>query len=687
MLLKSLKLENIRSYISSEINFLDGSTLLSGDIGCGKTTILLAVEFALFGILRGSLEGNSLLRKGKNEGSVELNINVDSKDVIIKRGLKRAKDTVGQDKGFVVVDGIKKEGTAVELKAIILDLLGYPREMLTKSKSLIYRFTVYTPQEQMKQILFEEKDMRLDTLRKVFGIDKYKRIRENIVLYSRELKQRVKECEGKIYDLEDKKKLKTEKLVFQKQIEENIIKLKPDIELVNKSVEEKKKNISEYEEKIKQFNELKQEYGMKNVELNNKITLLEQHNNQLGILDKEIPKLKEDIGDSEMPDIEQIQKEILEGSKKLEVLEKKQQELQPKISMLNAEINQANLIKEKVLKIDKCPTCEQDVNKKHKEVISKREDDRINKANEELKKLNDLFQKDNKVVEQLRKWIEALRQQGQNAEVLKLKHSHINEKTKQKKVVQDNITEIKKIIGEINTKKLDIETKMAMFRQAEQEYAKLRKEFDELLSRQREIDLRNNSLMKELENSKEQVDLLTKEINEKELVKKKIAEIKELLHWLDEYMVNLTVTMEKHVMQQIYHGFNDLFTEWFNILIDDETINVRLDDDFTPVVEQNGYNVELDNLSGGEKTSCALAYRLSLNKVINDMITTIKTGDIIILDEPTDGFSTEQLDKVRDILDELGLKQVIIVSHETKIESFVENVVRIAKSDHVSSVV
>jgi len=48
-------LRNIRSYTFQTIDFSDGSTLLIGDIGSGKTTILLAVEFALFGLIKGDL--------------------------------------------------------------------------------------------------------------------------------------------------------------------------------------------------------------------------------------------------------------------------------------------------------------------------------------------------------------------------------------------------------------------------------------------------------------------------------------------------------------------------------------------------------------------------------------------------------------------------------------------------------
>ena len=64
MLLQQLRLQNIRSYLDETIEFPEGTTLLSGDIGSGKSTILLAIEFALFGSSRPELPAESLLRKG-----------------------------------------------------------------------------------------------------------------------------------------------------------------------------------------------------------------------------------------------------------------------------------------------------------------------------------------------------------------------------------------------------------------------------------------------------------------------------------------------------------------------------------------------------------------------------------------------------------------------------------------------
>ena len=48
--------------------------------------------------------------------------------------------------------------------------------------------------------------------------------------------------------------------------------------------------------------------------------------------------------------------------------------------------------------------------------------------------------------------------------------------------------------------------------------------------------------------------------------------------------------------------------------------------------------------------------------------------------------SDEQVSRIKQVLDELNIKQVIVVSHEPRIESFVDSVIRIKKDNHVSYV-
>ena len=194
-------------------------------------------------------------------------------------------------------------------------------------------------------------------------------------------------------------------------------------------------------------------------------------------------------------------------------------------------------------------------------------------------------------------------------------------------------------------------------------------------------------LQKEQESVMLVMEQLQKQVDDMLLVQARIESLKSYHDWLQDLFIPLMGTIEKHVFGQVHGEFNSYFQEWFSMLIEDENMNVRIDDQFTPLIVQNGYEINLEDLSGGEKTSIALAYRLSLNKVINEMLTDIQTKDLLVLDEPTDGFSSNQLDKVRNVLDQLNLKQIIIVSHETKIESFVQHVIRIQKEEHVSRII
>ena len=242
-------------------------------------------------------------------------------------------------------------------------------------------------------------------------------------------------------------------------------------------------------------------------------------------------------------------------------------------------------------------------------------------------------------------------------------------------------------IDELNKKSQEIEITLTDRIDLTETIKEKKHLFSQFLEEEKKLSIKQAELQANLNNVLKLEKELQEKINKLTEQKNQLTRLKELYHWLEKHFLQLTYTIEKQVMVNIHHLFNQLFQEWFSMLIDDENIYSRLDDSFTPVIEQNGYEVSFTNLSGGEKTSAALAYRLSLNKVINDVIQQIKTKDLLILDEPTDGFSSEQLDKVRDVLEKLNLRQTIIVSHETKIESFVENVVRINKSGHESKVI
>ncbi len=686
MLLKSLKLRNIRSYESQVIEFPTGSTLLAGDIGTGKSTILLAIEFALFGTKRKHLSAASLLRHGKKEGDVELKFDLDGKEIIVKRRLKRGKDDIKQESGYIITNCVKKEGTHVELKTDILRLLGYPQDLVSKSRDLVYRYTVYTPQEQMKQIILEDKDVRLDTLRKVFNIDKYKKIRENSQIFIRDLKEKKKKYEGQIEDLDEKKKLKDER---EKEIigyNEKLNELLPKLNSVKELVNSKKVLIQEKEKQINNLNKLKKELELEELRLKNYLEKRKSNTINIGKLDEEISLLNDELTKVEIKDVEVFSKLLKEKEDKLGLLQNSILDINRRLSEFETKIRHSNETKEKISDIDQCPVCLQNVTDDHKNSINEREGKNISEFEVHMKlhKEKELGSKNE--IDIIKKEIIELRKKQVEVKAIIVMKESLKDKESRKKLLVNEQELMKKEIGQINVRKMELSGKLDGLNGIEEDYKVIRGDFDKIQLDERRLEINRKELEVKVSEISKLVKVLGEEINKKLGLKSMLGKMSQYQNWLDEYFISLMNTMEKHVMLQVYAEFNDLFQQWFNALIEDETLNVRLDDEFTPYVEQNGYETSIDNLSGGEKTAVALAYRLALNKVINDIVGEMKTKDILMLDEPTDGFSSEQLDKIRVVLEDLGIKQVLIVSHESKIESFVDNVIRVNKDEHISEV-
>ncbi|MDP3989692.1 MAG: SMC family ATPase [archaeon] len=801
MLLREIKLHNIRSYISDTITFPNGSTVLSGDIGCGKSTILLAIEFALFGTSRPDLPGELLLRKGTAEGSVELHLIVNNQDLIIKRNLKKDKTGIKQPSGYIIKDGIKKELMPIELKSEILTALGYPDDVLTKNKNYLFRYTVYTPQEEMKFILQESPETRLDVLRKIFNIDKYKNIRENLQIFLKQMRMTIAVTEARIEPLVELQQ-QLQKYNLEKEEKKKLFAtIMPELSILQQRIIEKRKNIEAKEQQQQGYVTLQQKVKttqalfqsveeqfiqaqQRQQQTYKELTLLsipfestsEQLINEIKILEEERKKifeqntsLKERIGhlqssiqkeQLELKEItektatiaekETIHQELEEKiGKKNEFIEKKKQldelfqQTQEIITKNKTILEQARHTHEKIGALDTCPTCLQKVQEDHKTLMQTQEGEKISRAENLLfefekkrsqihtqhedvqKRLEEIFLAENTLtrtrieLKQLREMQSLISekklrlislaqennkmmsqiQELENKSTVEDIAKRIDEKqrglrllTKQEmlnKNHQDNEIQVKelqqkreRLIQELNVIQEELKSKENPTEGIIEE----RKDLINLQEEERKKSLQENQIKTEINGITKHEEQLNLQISKITAEKTRLIKIQETYHWLEEYFLRLTYTLEKHVLATIHGSFNQFFQEWFTILIDGEEITARIDGTFSPLIEQNGYEIAFQNLSGGEKTSASLAYRLALNRVINDVVHDIKTKDILILDEPTDGFSTEQLDKVRDVLDRLNLKQTIIVSHENKIESFVDNIIRIRKEGHVTIV-
>ena len=265
-----------------------------------------------------------------------------------------------------------------------------------------------------------------------------------------------------------------------------------------------------------------------------------------------------------------------------------------------------------------------------------------------------------------------------NLKVLSVRVQNAREK-------KDRILEIEKNNFNINKDIELLEKHLEILKTASMEFSKYdliyenkNKDLDEAIKEERIIEIKIAGLKREVDMLNKQISDLNDRVKTLQTIKEKAIYLNELENWISKKFIPIISHIEKNVMLKLKFEFSHFFEEWFNMLVPD-SFNARLNEDFTPVIEQRDYEIDYSFLSGGERTAVALAYRLSLNRVINSLLSKLKTKDLVILDEPTDGFSEQQLDKMRDVLQELKVGQLIIVSHEQKIEGFVDNVIKIKK--------
>ena len=188
-----------------------------------------------------------------------------------------------------------------------------------------------------------------------------------------------------------------------------------------------------------------------------------------------------------------------------------------------------------------------------------------------------------------------------------------------------------------------------------------------------------------LDTVRERRDETAAEIHRREDALFRSRRLREREIWLTDYFVPTVKLIEKSVLATINLEFDSMFKRWFSMLVSDTDKEVSVDEDFTPVVSQGGYEQDVRYLSGGERTSVALAYRLALNMLAQRVSVGMKSN-LLILDEPTEGFSKDQLGNVREVLDEVGCPQMIIVSHDKELESFADQIFRIDKTGSESTV-
>ena len=394
---------------------------------------------------------------------------------------------------------------------------------------------------------------------------------------------------------------------------------------------------------------------------------------------KDILKNKLDTFEKDL-ETNQIKKnEFLNGIKQVETKKLELQKIQIQMARLNVILNNKEQIKSKI-----------NEKAKNKKLIEAKLQGSY--FVEKIKELDELDDKLNKIYS-FKECYDSLSKivndyQKTNLDSTYMEHSNLI-KSKQRKIEEKKIKE--KSLLDLDNEVFVLSKKLDEMKEIFQDRQEVENKLNNLDSDKESLEnelmkMKENLAMRKTEhdNNLKQIESFNKKIGELEERVDKIIFTDQIGMWLNQHFIPSLEQIESQVLISVKEEFNKLFQKWFYLLIEVGDIDVEIDEFFTPIVNQSGYHLEVDSLSGGEKSSIALAYRLALNEIIRRMI--MLEDNLLILDEPTDGFSKEQLVQIKYVLEELSAAQVIVVSHEKELEGFVETIFRVVKESEKSQV-
>ncbi len=798
MIIKSLKLKNIRSYKEADLAFPKGTILFEGDIGAGKSTVLHAIEFALFGF--SDIDSEFILRRGESKAMVELEMEMDGRAY----GFHREIQGNLIKKCWIETDSARTEYSSEEMKAEILKILKFRDKSSGKSRVLTYRYAFFTPQESMKEILGASRDERLDTLRKAFGVEEYRIARDNAKEFRRTLAPEIASLEGQALDLEEKERVLREAQAQKATAEDDLATLEKSLAVAAaelKHISEEKKTLDEmrirkarleketaekrgaagsWQERIRMLEDaLKQaesaEQKMKELApaverykaQNEKLREAQEKKEKFLELQSEIAGLRATIS--------QIEKQIAEQSKRMEALpgfreqkEKLEKEtagadaLKTEIEIMAQDANatsacaakleseMADLENEKrelsgISGKKECPKCHQALTKEHLERVVGEIEAKASERREALApaqkkyaelaatrkqkeselsrldvlrrrlvqietRIEELEKSDNRVILDERRKEAQAKAAALERETAALKFDETQEAKLRAEIasMEPSVSEfnIAKHLAErkaqaqerLAAAKAALEKAMAALVETEAALRELESQYSE--EQYIDVSARHMAAAQKYSASAERVDgkkketaaleriltELSRELERKREAKRQMAALQERSGWIDAVICPALESIENHMLASINQEFSEQFRSFFAIMLEGSDMDVDIDADFTPTIRQNGYEQDYGNLSGGEKTSVALAYRLALNAMVKK-VSLAGSASLLILDEPTDGFSKEQIYKLRDVFERTNCDQIIVVSHEKELEGLVDKIFEIRKEGGVSRIV
>jgi exonuclease SbcC len=185
-----VRLRNWKSHKDTELQFGDGTNVLVGIMGSGKTGVMDAIAYALFGTLpavRGrviKLE-QMIMDRPKQMDSAEVEVQFiapDGNEYIVRRVIERGGGTTLSELRRASGELIESPSSTRVTEAI---------EGMLKMDADLFERAVYSEQNRLDYFLVLGRGKRMESIDELLGIDKLERVRKNMGTLINHIRERI----------------------------------------------------------------------------------------------------------------------------------------------------------------------------------------------------------------------------------------------------------------------------------------------------------------------------------------------------------------------------------------------------------------------------------------------------------------------------------------------------------------
>lgn len=680
-----LELENFMSHSKSILDFNFNSALISGENGAGKSTILEAIGFCLFGKSRQKAAAD-VVKRGASQCKVTFQFKHDDKIYRIMRS-KHAKYGSLDDVSFYE---LMQDGSERQIQGDTNTEINEKIKQIIRSNYDVFSNTSYFMQNTFFEFMNGTSSSRQKLVSSLLNLERWDEYMEEA---NAKLKDVTKELDVLNLRLDDFKNTELDIELAEKKLQDASAKLKEYVsneEVLKQTVqalEIKIANMATKDMALASYHEAKSK-------LDTLTTKLGQIKSQLVEKEKLATSLAQDIatGTAQMADIDaQISglSEILalKGSYDIEDMEKKLIKGKTKFDILSSQIHN-------IKHNDICQACDSvigDEHVKHSKLEAKNAElsdlsEKIARAQAILDKTRATDARIKKAELEVEKYITRKRKIETSNETSEIKRqSACNEIDLLKKSqldIEEQLVAINKVISQI---------------QAITESESMDVIKDQLVKRKRElayVSSEKDAAISDVGSTKQKLEQLKKDLVKKKEFLAKQTDVKKTVYVYSSLVKafsrnGIQAIIIDNVIEELAKVTNDYLNEFSSTPMYVNFITQKKDTKGSwketldlEIVTPSGLS-SFESLSGGERFRVTFAIRLALN-----VLQARRMGgetQLLLLDEVSSSLDKSGLEIFASIIKKLEKSmKILVITHDDNLKDVFDNIVLVSKVGHDS---